>query len=77
LRSAFDLHGVFADNRAPSMENSQALPASQTLLETAHLRDAFIDALAGVLIPARFGKKAFEMNSELFEDHALPRKDPL
>jgi hypothetical protein len=59
------------------MENSQALPASQTLLETAHLRDAFIDALAGVLIPARFGKKAFEMNSELFEDHALPRKDPL
>lgn len=53
------------------MEHSQALPASQTVLEKLHLRDALIDALRSVLIAARFWKKAFAMKSELFQDHAL------
>jgi hypothetical protein len=64
------------------MENSYVLPAhlvpaSQTVLENAHLRDALIEALRRVLIGARCWEKAFEMNLELFEDHALAGKEPL
>lgn len=59
------------------MKYFRALTVSQTVLESAHPGDAFIDALRRMLIAPRFRQKAFVMNLKLFEDHALAPKQPL